>query len=351
MPVVQRRMGRPRVGPIAHRVGAEFTQPFGNINYVAGLATPLELLKVGALAYLDLDFYLTLNYTQAAGAAAWTAQPGFPWTILQQSKLQVGNRGAFDSAVSGYGILNRELFQHPAYQAAFTAPLPAANAGTQAVSGTLNWTWKQRLPITWDEADLRGLLYMASQSANAYLIAQFAPLANVVTIPNCSSGTLSGQLSVTGYGYDLGDLTPADFTLAHVLMEVPVALQQGVTTQQVPLIVGEVVQRIFLQAYVNGSPDTTGQIALSTVEIQMGIERPQRWAADELAFSNQLRDRANLPNGVWVLNWANPGAGGRQYHDWRRLPQAFLNLSFSSGVPANAQLYLLYEFQRDLLGR
>lgn len=339
--------GRP---PLAQLVGPEFVQPFGNISYVSGIATPLQLLKVGALAYMDLAFSLNVAYTQAASTAAWTAQAGFPWTTVAQHKLQVGNRGGFDQAVSGYGVYERNLFSHPALPtAAFgeSLTMPPANSGTQPVTGTETWTFSQRLPITWDEADLRGLLYMSSQAANAYLIEQFAPLSSLVTIPSGSSGVLTGTVSVTGYGYALGSLQAGDLATAHVMQEVPAALQEGTTSQQIPLQVGDVVQRIYLTAYVGNVPDTTGQIALSSVEIQMGLERPQKWNASELLFSNALRDRADLPAGVWVLNWANPGAAGRQYHDWRTLPQAFLNLTFSSAVPANAQLYLLYEFQRN----
>lgn len=333
-------------GPVSRRVGPAFVQPFGNVTYVSGLATPLQLLKVGTLAYIDLSFVMNVAYTQAASTAAWTAQAGFPWTTTQVASVNVGNRSLFDQNLDGYSLMLRELFQHPAYAATYSCPMPPANTGSTAVTGNEAWKWRQRLFFCWDEVDLRGLLYMAAQSASAYLQLQFAPLSSLVNIPTGSSGTLSGQVNVTGYGYAVGNLTAADLSLAHVQEAVPAGLQQGVTSAQIPLQVGEVVQRIFLQAYVSNLPDTTGQIDLSSVQVQMGISRPQQWTAGDLTFSNQLRDRSNLPAGVWVLNWADPGAAGRQYHDWSTLPQAFLNLTFGSAVPADAQMTLLYEFAR-----
>ena len=341
-------MGQKRLQtPIRERLGQRYVQPFGTIPYVSGQATPLQLLKVGVLGWLDLHFTGTLSYTQAAGAAAWSATSGFPWNLIQLATLKVGNNGNFDQSLTGYGMYLRELFTHPGLTQqgyAYQATLPPANSGTSSVSGQETWSWRYRLPVVLSEDDPQGLLFLQSQASTAYLNVTFNPLTSIVTIPSGSSGTLTGQLNVTGYGFALGALTATDLSVAHVQEEVPYALPAGVTSAQVPLVVGEIVQRMFLEAYVGGQPDTTGQVALSSVEVQVGVSRQEKWTADELRFSNSLRDRADLPNGVWVINWAE--LGGTQYRDWRLTPQAWLNLGFSAPVPANAQLYILYEFQR-----
>jgi hypothetical protein len=337
------------VTPIRERVGQGYVQPFGVIQYSPGATTPLQFLKQGVLSYVDIHFTGTLSYTQAAGAAAWTAEPGFPWNMINLAQVIVGSAGSFDQSVTGYGLYLRNLFQHPGTSQltggyAYSAALPAANSGTSAVTGTETWSWRYRVPITFSETDLQGLLYLQSQSVAAYLRITTNPLASLVTIPSGSSGTISGQFNITGYGYDLGALTPTDLSIAHVLEETPYAIAQGVTYAQVPLTVGEIVQRMILSAYVNNYPDTTGQVPLETIELQVGISRMQRWSADELRYANAQVDQADMPPGVWVMDYAK--LGGTQALDWRTTPQAFLNLTFSSAVPAAAQINVLYEYQR-----
>lgn len=333
--------------PLSQKVGEEITYPTGVVSYVNGLATPLQLLKQGVLAWMDLHHTFTLGYSQPAGAAAWTFNSLGPWGIISSAVVNVGNRGGFDQSLSGYAMMVREAFTHPAFQPAYTAPLPPANSGTQTATGNLSWDYRQRLFLSMSEADLRGLIFMQSQSAATYLKLRYNQVASLIASMSTGSVTsFTGQTTVTGYGFGLGSLTAADLAVAHVQEEVPYAVPQGVTKVQIPLQVGEIVQRIFLQAYVGNLPDTTGQIPLETVELQIGTSRPQSWSGNELLFSNQLRDRSNLPGGVWVLNWA-PG-GGTQYKDWRTTPQAFLNLYFSgTGAPANSQFMILYEYQRE----
>lgn len=330
--------------PLHEKVGPELTFPEGVVNYVVGLATPLQLLKQGVRSWLDLETTGTLNYTQAAGAAAVTGNALFPWGMIESAVLQIGGNGAFDQTLGGHGMYVRQLHSHPAFTPTFSAPLPGANAGTQPATGTEAWDWRQRLSISFSERDLHGLLFMESQSATAYLNLRFRAASDVLNLSAGSTATFSGQVNVTGYGFGLGSLDKTDLSIAHIQEEIPAALTSGATYQQIPLHVGDIVQRIFLMSYVNGLPDTTNQVQLSEVELQIGASRPQVWTAQELQYSNQVRDRSNLPNGVWVIDWTN--GGGTQYKDWRRQPQAWLNLRFTSGVPAGSQIMLIYELQR-----
>lgn len=340
-------------GPIQSRVGAELVQQHGTINgpLAGGLATPLELLKSGLLAYLDLETTATIQVVQPASAGAVTNNTLGPWDIVQSAQLRVGGSPAFDQSLGGYAMNAALLYDHPALAtsgAAFLSdPLPGANSGTQAVTTNESWAVRHRMAVSVDENDLTGMVMLESSGA-AYLTLRYRPPSDFLTLPNSSTATYTAlQTVVTGYGYEVGQVTVGDLSFAHIREQTPFALNEGIVSTQIPLQVGIILQQLLIVPTISNAPDQSAQIDFSTWQLQLGAYRPRTWNDTDLLVANAVADRADgVPAGTRVLNFKRNRPYG--YQDWRNIPQALLNVTFGTSVPANAGLWLVYEYLRPV---
>lgn len=331
-------------GPISSRVGLLDRWQNAQIAYVAGqMGPPMPLLKRGVLSYIDLHVNGTLAGNQAAGAAAMTFNGFGPWGLIGQAQIDVGANTKFNASVGGYDLMVRELYRHPAYTATYSAPLPGANGGTQAVPYSEPWSWRQRLPITVDENDLTGLILLARQDAETTVLLNWRDVTSILNVPAGSTAAFTGQANIEAYGYGTGKLQPADLALAHVLLQVPVTIPAQ-SEVMVPLLLNRQLQALYMIPYVGGVPDTTGQIQVAKVTLQHGDRRPEVFSAGALQFGDQLHARGNVPPGVLVLDRMRNRP--TQYLDLFNVNQAFITLDFSAAPPAGSTFNFLYEYLR-----
>ncbi len=333
---------------IASLVGAEDRWQNSQIAFVDGeQGPPMPLLKRGVLSYLDLHVNGTLAYTQAASTAAVTGNALFPWGLVRQYETDVGANTKFNASVGGYDLMVWETYRHPSYAPAYTAPLPPANSGSSSVSGNLSWSWRQRLPVSVDEADLTGLVLLDRPDAETVAQIYWRHVSSLLTVPSGSSVSFTGAANITAYGYQLGQLGNPKYAsvlgVAHVLQAVPVTVPSQ-TEIMVPLLLNRSIQAIFMIPYVDGIPDTTSQIAVDKVILQIGDARPVSLSAAELRFNDQLRARGNIPAGVLVLDRMRNRP--TQYLNLFTVNQAFVTIQFASAPPAGATFNFLYEYLR-----
>ena len=332
------------LGPISTRVGAEDRWQNAQIAFVDGeQGPPIQLLKRGVASYLDLHVNGTLSYTQPAGATAVTGNGLFPWGLARQWQTDVGANTKFNQNIGGYDLYCVESYLHPAYTPTYTAPLPPANSGGSPASGTLTWDWRQRLPISVSENDLTGMILLGRQDAETVVQAYWRSVASLLNLGTGASATFTGAVNLTVYGYQIGQLKPADLALAHVLQAVPVNLPTT-TSYDYQLLLNRQIIRIFFIPYVNGIPDTTGQVSLESMNLQIGDARPVSISASELQFANKLHARGSVPPGVLVLDRSRNAP--TQYLNLNNVNQAFVNMLFNSACPSGASYNVVYQYLR-----
>ena len=332
--------------PVQDRVGDRMLDNQGYVTYRSGAAgQPLPLEKNGLLSMLVLHVTGTMAVTIPAAGPAPTLTALGPYGLIQSAVLQAGGGGAVDSA-SGYGLKILELAKHPAYTATYTAPLPGANAGTQAATTNEDWDFYITVPITVDERDLTGLLLLQNSAAAVYLKLQFGAETAAISLPANGTAAFTGSVSVDAVSFEVGAVTPADLAQLHVVEEIPFSLNSAGAKTRLHLPVGDVYQQILVMGYNNGQPDTTNAIGLSELDLNFGGYHKSVGSAELQAFLSNLYDRGNLPGGVWNFNFMRNRPF--EYLDATNMPQLNLDLTFSAAPPSTAELILVTERLRKL---
>lgn len=333
-------------------IGPRLQQPVGNIAYLTGKrGNPLQVPKFGLGYALLLHYSGVMTFVQPAGAAAPALTGGGPWDLAQSTFLTV-NGLSYDTQLSGYGQMVETILSTRAPISA-TAPIPGANAGTQAVTTNENWSWDTILQLATSERDSRtpvGLLNFQNQSVSAYLNTQWATPADILTLPNNTTATFVGGVEARLVAMEAPTTTAAYKAIApwlaklHTWEEQPATLQAGTSAPVIQLPVGQVYSRIAILLRYSGSPDLTNQSGLDNIDLNYGGFHQVDDSAASLQFAASSRYFGHLPGDVYLIDMSNNLPN--EVLDARNIPQLNLKLNFAT-APANTSVNLLLERYRD----
>ena len=333
-------------------IGPRLQQPIGNVAFTSGRrGNPLQVPKFGLGYQILLHYSGVMTFSQPAGAAAPSLTGGGPWNLAQSTFLTV-NGLSYDAQLSGYGqMVETILATRSALNA--TAPVPAANGGTQTVVTDENWSWDVLLQLATSEQDHDapvGLLNFQNQSVQAYLNVQWASESDILKLPNSTTATFVGGVEARLVAMEAPTTTKGYKAIApwlaqlHTWEEVPAVIQAGVAKPRIQLPVGQVYSRIAVQLRYNGSPDLTNASGLENIDLNYGGFHQIDDSAASLQFAAAGRYHGNLPADVYLLDMSRNLPN--ELLDARNLPQLNLDLQFSA-APANSSVTLLLERYRN----
>lgn len=144
----------------------------------AGQVIDLELESVpGWVSYIDLDVYVDLAITVAAGGTAPSLSPFAPWNLFQRVELSLGG-GPFQN-VSPFFYFLRECAMNPGWDPSVPGPqtysyasdvysVPAVNAPAGATTDNY-WLFGMRIPLQVQHGSAIGFLPLGAATTVAKL--------------------------------------------------------------------------------------------------------------------------------------------------------------------------------------
>jgi hypothetical protein len=350
-------------GPLPFRLATRPVEIIdGTVPYVTGggPGTPLKIRNTKLLARLELETNLTVQFTQPAGAAAPTFYPEGPMAILGVLDTSYS---AADDPIQAHAWLLAILheLQYPAAPLSITAPLPAANSGTQQVVTNESWSFVLPLDIVFTMHDLEGLILMANRNVLLELVANFAPENSVMVLPNGTTASASGTVTVRSARFEVPQPPNEmpDLTQLHIVREYP---NQWTSSGDVLIDLPRnfTYARIIIAVLEGGHLDTTNAGGLTRIQLRYG-ETYTQYNYSPNVLINRMQERyerliggnayqnglQQIPGGVYVLDltddWPRDAIDASQLSDFQ------LILSFTNAPPANSTIVVAVEQIEDLV--